>query len=210
LSKIDIGFEWPKGAAYEIVAPALPRSTTIDEPHIRQTGDTEKKKQRPLEIRPSLHLDFAQLDGSAEACLRFARDWGLLRAYAKIGAQEPLSRWQSEIKLMKTTVRALRRAIDEDVIPSRGALITAELEVWLVPVKPDTWPVLSFRPRTLREAMRIQLAQSIASGNAISVCPICGVWFERGGRGGEAKRSIARFCSNKCRNAFHNKQRASK
>src|SRR5262249_33224748 len=137
-------------------------------------------------------------------------DWGLLRTYAERGAQEPLSLWQREIKLMKATVRALRRAIDEDAIPSRGALITAELEVLLVPGKPDGWPVLSFRPRILRDAMRIQLAQSIAGGNAISVCPICGVWFQRGGRGGDAKRSIARFCSDKCRNTFHNKQRASK
>jgi hypothetical protein len=32
----------------------------------------------------------------------------------------------------------------------------------------------------------------------------------KGGRGGAAKRSIARFCSDRCRNQFHNDRRASK
>ena len=215
LSKVDIGFEWAKGEAYEIVEPSLPRSkddpfaATIDEPHIRQTGRTEKKMQRPLEMRPTLHLDFAHLDGSAESCRDFAQGWGLLWTYAEVGAKERLSTWQNEIKIMKATVQGLRNAIDEDAFPSRGVII-AETDLLLVSGKPDEWPVLSHRPRSLRNAMRIQLAQSIAGGNAISVCPICGAWFQRGGRGGDVKRSIARFCSDKCRNAFHNKQRASK
>jgi hypothetical protein len=217
LSKIGIGFEWPRGRAYEIVEPSLPSkgdpfAATIDEPHIRQTGRTEKENPapRPLEMHPTLHLVFAQLDGSAEACLHFARNWGLLWKPAEVGAQERLSTWRSEIKTMKATIAGLRRAIDEDAFPSRGAIIDAELDVLLVSGKPDGRPVLSFRPKNLRNAMRIQLAQSIAGGNAISVCPICGAWFQRGGRGGDVKRSIARFCSDKCRNAFHNKQRASK
>ena len=215
MSKISIGFEWPKGRTYEIVGPSAPRSKDnpfLDEPHIRQTSRTEKENpaRRPLEIHPSLHLAFAKLDGSAESCRHFAQNWGLLRRYAEIGAQEPLSLWQREIKTMKDTVEGLRRAFDEKVIPSRGALITTELEVVLVPGKPDGRAVLSFRPRILRDAMRIQLAQSIASGNAVNACPVCGSWFERGGRGGDVKRSIARFCSDRCRNAFHNKQRASK
>jgi hypothetical protein len=111
---------------------------------------------------------------------------------------------------MKTTIEALRRAVDEKVIRSgKNALITT-IDVLLVSGQPDGRPTLSLRPQNLIDAMRIQLAQSIASGNLINVCPICGAWFEKGGRGGSAKRSIARFCSDKCRNQFHNERRASK
>jgi hypothetical protein len=109
----------------------------------------------------------------------------------------------------RAIIRTDARKFDEKVIPSRGALITT-VEVALVPGKPHGRAVHSFRPGVLRDAMRIQLSQSIVSGNAVNVCPVCGNWFERGGRGGDVKRSIARFCSDRCRNAFHNKQRASK
>jgi hypothetical protein len=221
-AKISIGFEWPRGRSYEIVEPPLPRSKndplakTIDEPHIRQTGRTEKEtpERQPLEIHPSLYLDFAKLDGSAEfaeACRRFAQNWGLLTQYAEPNAQEPLSLWRREIKTMKDTIERLRRAFEEKIIPSRGDWIPTDLQLVLAfPGKPDGRPVPLFRPRTLRDAMRVQLVQSIARGNAVNVCPVCGGWFERGGRGGDVKRSIARFCSDRCRNAFHNKQRASK
>jgi hypothetical protein len=214
---ISIGFEWPRGRDYEIVEPDLPRSErdpfakTIDEPHIRQVGPNERERpaRRPLEISPSLHLDFAKLRHSREDCLRFARSWGLLRTYAQPGAQEPLSRWFKEIDRMKASVGGLRRAFEEKVIPKPGFLIT-ELDVILVPGKPDGRLALSLRPKVLVDAMRVQLAQSIAGGNEISVCEVCGSWFEKGGRGGDAKRSIARFCSDKCRNQFHNERRASK
>jgi len=110
---------------------------------------------------------------------------------------------------MKASVGGLRRAFEEKVIPKPGFLIT-ELDVILVPGKPDGRLALSLRPKVLVDAMRVQLAQSIAGGNEISVCEVCGSWFEKGGRGGDAKRSIARFCSDKCRNQFHNERRASK
>ncbi len=216
MATISIGFEWPRGRTYEIVEPALPRSKdpfakTIDEPHIRQTGRTEREipARQPLEIHPSLHLDFAGLGHSPDACLQFARSWGLLTQPAEVGAQEPLSRWFREIEVMRQTVEGLRRAFEEKVVPIRGALIT-DLEVLLVSGKPDGRPTLSLRPFNLLGAMRIQLAQSVASGNAINVCPVCGNWFEKGGRGGDAKRSIARFCSDRCRTQFHNDRRTSK
>jgi hypothetical protein len=221
-AKISIGFEWPRGRAYEIVEPSLPRSkkdplaAMSNEPHIRQTGRTEKENpaRQPLEIHPSLYLDFVKLDGAAEfaeACRHFAQNWGLLTRYAEPNAQEPLSLWRSEIKTMKDTIERLRRAFEEKIIPSRGEWIPTDLQAVLVPPgKPDGRARLLFRPRVLRDAMRIQLMQSIAVGNAVNACPVCGSWFERGGRGGDVKRSIARFCSDRCRNAFHNKQRASK
>jgi hypothetical protein len=213
---ISIGFEWPRGRGYAVVEPALRRSkgdpfaAKFDEPHIRQTGRTEKENpaRRPLEIHPSLYLEFAKLK-SSDDYITFARNWGLLKNYAELGAQEALSLWKREIETMKETVESLRRAIDEKVIRPRGFLITT-IDVFLVSGLPDGGPALSLQPQNLRDAMRIQLAQSIASGNLINVCPVCGQWFEKGGRGGGAKRSIARFCSDKCRNQFHNERRASK
>jgi hypothetical protein len=213
---IAIGFEWPRGRVYELVEPELPRSknnpfaATIDELHIRQTGLTEREKpaRRPLEISSRLHLDFAKLK-TDEDCLHFARSWGLLRTHAEKGAQEPLSLWRREIDRMNTSIDGLRRAFEEKVIPQLGALVTS-LDVLLLAGKPDGRPTLSLRPTILLDAMRLQLAQSIAGGNVINVCPVCDSWFEKGGRGGDAKRSIAKFCSDKCRNQFHNDRRVSK
>jgi hypothetical protein len=62
---------------------------------------------------------------------------------------------------------------------------------------------LVLRPPSLIDAIKLQLAQSVASGNAISTCQQCSKWFEVGGKG---KRNIAKFCSDRCRSRFNYEQ----
>jgi hypothetical protein len=55
----------------------------------------------PLKQVPTLYLQFARLDGSAEACRDFATSYGLLTTPAKTGAAERVADWQREIKWMQ-------------------------------------------------------------------------------------------------------------
>jgi len=209
MAAINIDFPWSRGRTYKVIEPTLQSSdfaARIDEPHIQQTGRTEPL-ERPLLHNPHLYLDFAQLDGSSESCRRFAEKWGLLRTHAEVGAHEPLSYWCDQIRTMHESVEGLRRAIEEQLLPPLGAFITDEIELFVVLDKLDGRPALSFKPRSLVKAMRIQLAQSIASGKSIEVCQNCNRWFEVGGRGPGTKRAKTKFCSDKCRNDFHYDQR---
>jgi hypothetical protein len=219
LANININFPWPVGRRYEIVKPALPKkdnpfAAEIDEPHIRQIGAGQDERQ-PIATSEELYLKFADL-GKAKAaefeseCLKFAHWFGLLRIFAEAGAQEPLSVWRREIKRMRDSIEGLRRAHEEGLFPSAGVLIT-DVTAQLVPGKPDGGLTLSLRPNVLLDAMRLQMAQSIASGRSIAVCQNCQGWFETGGgRGTGAKRLKATFCSDKCRNDFHYQQRRAK
>jgi hypothetical protein len=196
---INVDFPWARGRTYEIVKPAN------DEPYIRQTGKNEKP-EFPLQ-NPHLYLDFAQLDGSPESCLRFAKAWGLLKTQAGIGEQERLSFWRDQIREMRQTIEGLRRTIEEHAVPPLGFFVIDEVEVRLIINRLDGRPALSFQPRLLVRAMRVQLAQSIASGKSIDVCQACNKWFETGGRGAGVKRAKTKFCSDKHRNDYHYDQR---
>lgn len=200
MAKIAIDFEWPRGHTYECA------KADGGDWLIRQTSKGADESFKPLEIRDQLYRDFAKLDGSRDACLTFARSFGLLRTRAEEGAEERLSYWRREIERMKQSIEGLRRAFEENhpIVAGVGAHIT-EIGVTLKPTKPDGKPALVFEPRVLIDGMRLQLAQSIASGNEIHVCEECGTWFEVGGGG--AKRTIARFCSTPCKGKFHYKQR---
>jgi hypothetical protein len=101
MATIQTDFEWAVGHGYEC---------GIDdkaEQVIRQTNPG-RDFRRPLEINPRLYLAFAELDGSPDACLKFAKSWGLLRQPAKLGAFERLDDWQREIEKMIGFVNAAR------------------------------------------------------------------------------------------------------
>jgi hypothetical protein len=205
-ANLAIDFPWSRArAGYEIVVPRRRRSKKnpfvlqVDEPHIRQMGEA-CDAIRPLEIHSKLYLDFARLDGCAEACAGFASRWGLLRTQCEPGAQERLSLWRQEIERMRLSIDGLHRAFEgKHSIAMQDALI-APIDVALVPGKPDGRPSLALRPQILSEAMRIQLAQNIAGGNTLHKCEECGLPFESGAT---AKRILARFCKDACRKRHH-------
>jgi hypothetical protein len=61
-------------------------------------------------------------------------------------------------------------------------------------------------PATLLGAMWLQLGQHLAGGAAFMTCDHCGGWFAAGRPGG--RRRVARFCSSKCKNDWHNARRS--
>ncbi|MGY4624586.1 hypothetical protein [Bradyrhizobium sp. USDA 4486] len=211
MSAINIEFLWPVAERYELVEPGPDDKSNalaaIREPVIQQIGKSEPRQ--PLATTADLYLRFAALknypEGKpfAEACLRFAHDYGFVQTYGYDGEFETLESWRSAVEFMNETMHGLRRAKNENALPRAGAAIT-DVGVMLLPGKPE--PKVVLRPRVLLDAMRLQLAQSIAGGRGLQACENCGNWFEVGGRRG-AKRVGSKFCSDACRNEFHYQQK---
>jgi hypothetical protein len=209
---IDADFDWPRALRYEL---ARSKQGQV----IRQTS-ANTERIWPLRHNTKLYLEFANLEPKAEAYLTFARRWGFLGFKGKgadhpaiptppkKGAEERVEDWRSEIEFMKQWLRALGGDYGgqlNQLLRTRGAAggrtrtrIT-DIEV-LLAEEPEGHRALVLRPPSLLNAMKLQLAQSAGGGKDIKTCPRCGKWFEAGA---EAKRSVARFCSDRCRNQFH-------
>jgi hypothetical protein len=203
MATLDIGFEWSRAHAYECVPSPNKKGDLL----IRQKNKG-RDPVRPLELPldDPLAVIFANLEASGDACVRFAGAFGLLRTPASTGAAEGLSSWQTEIRKMKSLISMtsmVRSANSRNV-----RMNTASVDVALVSVNEKRIMVL--QPRTLLDAMLVQLTQSFASGSDIETCPFCQRWFERGGK---ARRGDAKFCDERCRNKFYyaeQKRRAGK
>jgi hypothetical protein len=62
------------------------------------------------------------------------------------------------------------------------------------------------RPRTLLDALWLQLGQALTCGGRISQCQHCGNWFEAGRKTG--RRLDAKFCCDEHRTAFNSLKRS--
>lgn len=194
MAKVKIDFEWSKANDYE--CGLLGGRRLI----IRPLGKA-RQPTRPLELDTLLALEFEKLDGSPDQCVRFARAFGLLLSQPPKtdGSGEFLEEWQREIEVMRRIVRSadLTRTVK-----------IASLDLILMPGPPGGKPRLVHRPKNLRDAMLVQLAQSLVSDRTtIRQCEQCPVWFEAGGL---ERRSDARFCSVACKDRAQYKRRAGK
>jgi hypothetical protein len=107
--------------------------------------------------------------------------------------------WLNVIKAMKNFPRPGRK-VNVTVTPINVA-VSLESK-W-----PENKCAPVWQPGTLADAMLVQLVQSVTSGLSVQTCEQCGQWFERGGARGKARRSISRFCSERCKNRHHYAQR---
>ena len=201
---IDINFQWTRSLAYECVTRGGRKS-------IAPMGKKRDTPFEPLKIdcEKPLFLRFAELDGSEESCLRFAYHWGLLHTESQI-ASETLEYWREQIKDMLHRISWFGADDDKPRAPKLSAgeaWKLANLEVLLVPARSETKRfAMVLQPKNLISAMHLQLATSVAGSGSIRTCKQCGLWFESGAS--ESRRSIAIFCSEKCKNRFHYLERA--
>jgi hypothetical protein len=199
---IDISLEWSKARAYEAASVEGVRV-------IRPVGD-RRNRVEPFKIEGDdpLHVRFANLDGSEESCVRFANAYGLLKTQSPNKA-EPLDDWKRQIRDIKVLMSGLQLQVDDDApggITLLGTRRKARVElisigVILVPGSPGKRPKLSLEPATLLDAMHLELGLRLTTEGSLQSCKQCGRWFERGTT--KARRSIAVFCSVKCKNRFH-------
>jgi hypothetical protein len=207
MSEVAINFEWSRAYSTRPGQSAY----VVEAGRIQQTGE-RRQSYAPLRLGAvyPLYLEFAQLDGSAAACLGFAEKYGLLSAPARLTKPpaEDLSFWKSEIKRMSTNVRML-----PDVVKTANSRSTfakvGKLEVLLVPgPEPDAPPVMVMEPGDLLQAMHLEMAHFISGGGRLVPCRNCGLMFQAGRAGG--KRTLAQFHSDPCRVAFNNAKRRGK
>jgi hypothetical protein len=202
--KLGVDFEWQRAFSTASGAPAY----EFKDGEIRQRGRVEEETIRPLTLRPTLYLDFAQLDGSPDACLQFARRWGLLTIqFFEKPKAEPIKLWKEEIGSIRFLLQGLPLA---DANNAQSTIAVRSLtnlgvaaNVFLQQGPPPLPPSLVLRPRTLIDAIRLQMAHAFAGGVEVATCARCGSWFERGTN----RRSDARFCSDTCRFKHHNARR---
>jgi hypothetical protein len=147
-----------------------------------------------------LYLAFAELDGSVDACLEFARAWGLLTQMPKAGAAEPLSLWRTEIKRLKWGLNNAVPRRFKSANSRRLSIPVGQLNVELISRDPGRRPLLWIEPASLLDSMRWQFAQARANGASGRACAQCGKSFEVSTHG---KRVMSRFCSDPCRNRHH-------
>jgi hypothetical protein len=206
VAKIEIDFEWTRGFAYELALG--PKRAQV----IRQKG-TRLERFWPLRTHESLYLLFAKLDGSPEECLQFASRWGLLGMNVIPGTEEEVDLWQHQIKFVRAWIQSLDAGhVGKPFVTKTGSLFRTRakitsLDVLLSSGVPGARPAMVLQPRTLMDAMMLQLAQSAASGNEILACQQCGEWFEVGA---DTKRTVAKFCSDRCRFRFNYERRKQK
>lgn len=206
---IDIDFRWQTAGAYEwgevqgakILRPIGARRHAVHP--FKSMGN------KPLYVR------FAELDGSEQSCLDFAAAHGPLTE-ERSGEAETLDGWKREIRKMKGAMRTLGAQDDVKggILRNNRRNVIAPLpsiSVTLVPGDVDAdgktgRPKLLLGPKTLLDAMYLQLGKFVAGDGTLRACKQCGGWFECGAT--ESRRSIALFCSEKCKNRFHYLERA--
>jgi hypothetical protein len=155
-----------------------------------------------------LHVQFANLDGSEQQCLKFANRYGLLKTQSRDGVEQ-FDFWKKEIRKLDRLMSALKLQVKEDTPDgitllgsSRKAPVAlTSINLILVPGYSGERPKLFLQPATLLEAMYLLLGEFLTTRGSLQSCQACNNWFECGRTG--ARRSIAKFCSVECKNHYH-------
>jgi hypothetical protein len=199
---VEIGLEWSRARAYEA---ANVEGVRVIRPVGERLFSVEPFK---IEGNKQLHVRFANLDGSETSCVKFANAYGLLETRSR-NQTERLDFWKKEIRKIRDLISALQLQLNEGTpggITLLGSSRKASVELTsikaiLVPGFSGEGPKLSLEPATLLHAMYLQLGMFLTADGSLRGCKQCREWFERGTT--KARRSIAVFCSEKCKNRFH-------
>jgi hypothetical protein len=209
----EIDLQWPVASQYVLQpAPFWEGDFTI-----YPARDATIIRRRPLEQNPSLYAEFAKLDGSEQSCLQFAQKYGLLHvestttSHPDPGALESLNIWRGQIQVVKDIIWRcqLSRANPAEAFRQFGKKDkwVSGVELYLSIKSPKAPANLEVRARSLIDAIELQAIQSILGGRRSIQCIECSTWFEIGAG---ARRSQSKFCSTRCKDSYHNRQKASK
>jgi hypothetical protein len=202
----ELVLDWPVAGDY-VVRPTAAYGVEGEPGIYPADGGTVR---HPLEGNPTLYREFACLD-SEQAYLDFARKNGLLFTIpGGATGHEALSIWRTEIERVRRLIefceigaadprQALRKFAPQEV-----PLVYGQLDPVLSLQGPLAPPVLSLRCDSLLCAIELQAILAILRGRKSHQCVECSNWFEIGSG---ARRSIAKFCSDQCKNRFHNRRK---
>lgn len=228
-AQFEIGFEWPvHRGGYDIDSPkpktsaSAPLSTIasgLDDPFSGRRlvpAGAEADQRAPLEYHGRLYLQFAQLaeideapespsyyDQFAIRAKEFADRFGLLVLPSQGG--NSLWHWHEEAMSVRRSVELWKD--DPDLFPTRLQHDQSVARVDVHITSADGRPIMRFVPPSLVQAISLQFLQAVLSGARVKACRHCGKWFEVGAG---SRRSVAAFCTDRCRVLdFHRKRKES-
>jgi hypothetical protein len=217
LYMFEVDLKWPVASDY-VVRPTVAYGVE-GEPALYPAKGATVTLQRPLEANPSLYREFAQLDGSEQVCLAFARKNGLLWTIpgGLLGTMPSGAIGHEALIFWKAWIERIRRLIEfceigatnpRQALRQFGAgefpLLEDRVGLALSLEGPRRPPVLSMSCKSLLSAIELQAIHSILGGRKSLKCWECSTWFEVGPG---ARRSVAKFCSRRCTDKFHNRQK---
>jgi hypothetical protein len=154
-------------------------------------------------------LDREEFSNLERNVLAIAKHTGLLRSFTVDPEPnrtrfEALDRWIDFAERLQVMFsgREAHRELKQDLERSFGQLnIVLSFKSGVA--------AMYIRPQSVADALIYRAAQMIAEGTTLHSCAHCGTPFLGGGTavGAKGKRGDARFCTDKCRSAFHNEAR---
>ena len=129
--------------------------------------------------------------------LKVARSLGTLTRFGG----DPIIRWRE----LARSLRSVFKPFPPD--KAIWSLPKGHVGVYLIP-DTDSKPVLTLRPDSLSNALKLYAAHMVVAGTTSNICQNCKAQFLSGGsRDRRKKRADATFCSDECRWKFHNEAR---
>jgi hypothetical protein len=209
----EIDLDWPVASRYVVRAVEKPRRGRA----IFVAEAATITPRRPFDDNPNLFAEFADLDGSEQACLQFAHRYGTLmvdpRSKLDPSYLESLYLWRFHIQYIRDIINFCKigRARPAEVfrvfrqIGKRDISLRGSLDAYLSIVSPKAPPILNFRCESFMGALELQAIKFILAGQDLSKCIQCSKPFEIGAG---ARRSQSKFCSMRCKDTYHNRLKA--
>jgi hypothetical protein len=205
----ELDLEWPVATEYVVRAATRPRGDRA----IYVGKNAAYTLRKPLEENPKLYLEFANLDGSESACLKFAHSYGAISdlryPLQDPGTLDSLSQWRGHIQNIRDIIKLceLGRARPSEAFRLFGKRdkLLGGLQAYVSMESPRFPPTLKIRCEDLVPGIELQAVQSILGGRTTVQCIECPRWFEIGAG---ARRSQSKFCSTRCKDKHHNRLKA--
>jgi hypothetical protein len=164
---------------------------------------------RPLSLTDSLFRIFANIATTPEGVLDFVQRYGPLTWAGWDSTQG--DQVALVIHNAQHMSHVLKSAAGEQKNPGllsndRATGTPSSVDAWVVwdrSTKEFKWEL---RPKTLLDALWLQLGQWLTTGTQIRACKHCGNWFAAGR--GTGRRAGTKFCSDEHKIAFHSLKRS--
>jgi hypothetical protein len=209
MARIAIELDWvrdPKG--YRLAETGRPKMLRI----VRNgTGNKPEDFQswRPLASTDLLFKIFANIASTPDGVLKFVSRFGSLTYEGWDPTKgEPVNSVMRDADHMRQVLRFWDGRQKQPHLlgppPSTGPSRALDaMVVWDPATEALKW---EFRPKTLLDALWLQLGQALTVGAEIRQCEHCGDWFEVGR--GTGRRLDSKFCSDEHRIAFNSLKRS--
>ena len=190
-----LDFEWERARhGFEIAwpRPGDQGSRHAGGPQLRPRDDL-RERYRPLDERPALFMEFAEVPQTPEGVLEFANAYGLIESHFGPAC----AFWYPHIDAVAHLVAAWRRKAGKTFVEAWNALPLGICATRLVYRGRGAPPVLAKVPPSLLSAIYLQFGQTVASANDVTQCRWYAAWFVHGT--GTGRRRTALYCSDRRR-----------